>query len=86
MTEHNLANLAQLEAYADELAAAVKSLSMHCQQTSGHSLVSSETPGDVRRSILASIFNIQKLLAEPTDFLGQLASQVCFHSRTRKLN
>lgn len=79
--------VSQLEAYASELIRSVQSLASYCRNTKSHplsstprSLVPPEAPQNVhrtRRTVLASITNIQIILADPVDFLQHLASQVC---------
>ncbi len=81
--------LAQLEAYTNELAAAVKTLASYCRNfeapvdfPAGNTpkpLVQPEAPSDAhqaRRSIIANATKLQTLLDEPTDFLQQLAGHV----------
>lgn len=82
-------NLAQLETYTSELAAAVKSLAHCCRNVETSTdvgvgsppqpLVPPEASNEThreRRSIMANIAKIQTLLGEPADFLQQLAGQV----------
>lgn len=80
--------VAQLEAYTNELAAAVKTFASHCRskpghcagETTPHPLIIPETsPEEVhqaRRSILANITRIQTILLGSADLLRQLALQV----------
>ena len=80
---------AQLEAYTAELNAAVETLTSHCQnaeapaegdaENTPQALVPPEAPVEAhraRRPILANIAKLQTLLAEPADFLQELARQV----------
>ena len=85
-----MASLAQLEACTNDLVSAVKNLADYCRNgddsidfgitTAPQPLVPLEAPSEAlrtRRSIMASLAKIQILLAEPPDFLQQLAGQVC---------
>lgn len=80
----------QLEAYADELAAAVRILTDYCRNAevsvdlaagnAPQSLVPPDAPSEThkaRRSIMANVAKLRILLSEPADFLQQLAVQVC---------
>lgn len=73
----------QLETYSNDLTNAVKSLADHIRDTgfspSPHLLVPCDAScevHDARRNVLAVMAQMQKLLAEPTDFIQHLASQV----------
>ena len=82
---------ARLEAHTTELNAAMKTLTRHCRNIEATSdveveagnapqpLVPPEAPVEVhraRRPIMANIAKLQTLLAEPADFLQELARQV----------
>ena len=77
---------AQLEAHTAELNAAIETLARHCRnieaddaRNAPQSLIPPEAPAEVhraRRPILANIAKLQTLLAEPEDFLQELARQV----------
>lgn len=78
-----MTSLSQLEAYSDELAAAIKVLGEHCQDTSisttSHLAVPSDAPCEVhlaRRNVLAIASRLHAILAEPADLIQHLASQV----------
>ena len=84
-----MTSFAQLEAYVDEIAAAVKSLANHGRNVEAATdlsagstpqpLVPPEAPSEAhraRRSIMANVAKLPSLLGEPTDFLQQLAVQV----------
>lgn len=88
-----MSGLAQLEAYASDLSAAVKNLANYCRNVENpggftaenvlQPLVLPEAPTEVhqaRRSILANVAKLQLLLDEPADFLQQLAKQVFISS------
>jgi hypothetical protein len=71
----------QLQDYAQQLAASVKTLAHHCRDEASLSqlLTASDSPKDVteaRASILASVGGIQTLVRSPVDFLQHLANQV----------
>ena len=73
----------QLETYTNDLTNAVKTLAAHVRDTgfdsSPHLLVPCDASREVhgaRRSVLAVMARLQTLLAEPTDFILHLASQV----------
>lgn len=81
---------ALLEAHTAELNAAIETLHSHCRNIEGISnfevearkapqpLIPPEAPAEAhraRRSILANIAKLQTLLAEPADFLQELARQ-----------
>lgn len=89
---------ARLEAHTTELNAAMKTLTRHCRNIEATSdveveagnapqpLVPPEAPVEVhraRRPIMANIAKLQTLLAEPADFLQELARQIqlltCIH-------
>lgn len=81
-------SLSQLEKYANDLAAAVKTLTDHLRPagagSTSHLAVPSDVPGEVhraRRNVLANAARLQILLAEPADFIQHLASQVRHLSR-----
>ncbi|MCJ1251841.1 hypothetical protein MMC30_009079 [Trapelia coarctata] len=91
-----MSSLAQLEAYTSELAAAVEKVAKYCRNievpvdfAAGNTpqpLVPPEAPSEAhraRRSIVANVAKLQTLLAEPADFLQQLAGQnqllACLH-------
>ncbi|KAL4872640.1 histidine phosphatase superfamily [Aspergillus spectabilis] len=71
--------ISDLETYASDLTAAVKTLVAHCPSltpTSPQPLISSEVPNEAhraRQSILATISRLQALLATPPDLLHHLA-------------
>jgi hypothetical protein len=79
-------NWAQLEAYSNELIAAVNALVRHRANASGdcptgmpQPLISADAPNQAhhaRRSIKANIAKLQVLIDEPVDFLQQLVAQV----------
>lgn len=79
-------NWAQLEAYGNELTAAVNALVRLRANASGDSpaslpqpLISADAPNQAhhaRRSIKANIAKLQVLIDEPIDFLQQLVAQV----------
>ena len=84
-----MTNFAQLEAHIDEIATAVKSLVEYGRNieaptdfltgSTSPSLVPPEAFSEAhraRRSIMANVAKLPTLLAEPTDFLQQLAVQV----------
>ncbi|KKA18013.1 Uncharacterized protein T310_8038 [Rasamsonia emersonii CBS 393.64] len=82
-----MTNLAQLEAYTRELSTAIKRLATHCQNAKvavdsmrggPPQLIPPGAPEEAHRareSALASITKLQIMLAGPTDFLQQMASQ-----------
>lgn len=74
-------SLTQLESLARELAAAVKGLGNYCRNADvDPCLVPPEAPSEAhgaRRTILANVSKVQKLLDGPVDFLQRLATQVC---------
>lgn len=81
-------SLSQLETYANDLAAAVKSLTGHVQNAGAvstpHLAIPSDAPSEVhraRRNVLANAARLQILLAEPADLIQHLASQVRHLSR-----
>ena len=83
---------AQLEAYTTELNAAIEIFSSHCRNIEGTSdfgvevgyappptLIPPTAPVEAhwaRRAIMANTAKLQTLLAEPADFLQELARQV----------
>lgn len=84
-----MTNMAQLQAQTRKLSTAIQSLVTHCQNaaipmdsTSGRpppQLIPLEAPGEAHRArefALLSIAKLQIMLAGPTDFLQQMASQV----------
>ena len=78
-----MTSLTQLETYTNDLINAVKPLTDHIRDTgfdsSPHLSVPFDTSWEVhraRRNILAVVARLQTLLAEPTDFIQHLASQV----------
>jgi hypothetical protein len=84
-----MASLTQLEAYTRELSAAVKSLVLHGRNGdsladwTGRAGADAPPPDEAqraRRAVLANVAKLQTLLAEPADFLQQLAKQVRTHS------
>lgn len=81
-------SLSQLETYANDLAAAVKSLTGHVQNpgagSTPHLAIPSDAPSEIhraRRNVLANAARLQILLAEPADLIQHLASQVRHLSR-----
>lgn len=88
-----MTNLAQLEAYTRELSTAIKRLATHCQNAKvavdsmrggPPQLIPPGAPEEAHRareSALASITKLQIMLAGPTDFLQQMASQVYIRFR-----
>lgn len=91
--------LGRLKTYANDIATAAKILADHLQDcgvgsSSSSSVFSTpqlavprDAPYEVHRArcnLLNSINWLQTLLAEPADFIQQLASQVCFISRVLK--
>jgi hypothetical protein len=76
-------NLGQLQSYLNELSSAAKIITDHCLDTNvslaPHISIPNNVPSEVhraRRSLLAVTTRLQTLLAEPADFIQQLASQV----------
>ena len=82
---------AQLEAHTAELNAAIETLTAHCRSMEVNSgfeveagnatqpLIPPEAPAEAhraRRPIMANIAKLKTLLAEPADFLQELARQV----------
>lgn len=77
-------SLSQLETYANDLAAAVKTLTDHLRPAGADSTSHLAVPNDAhraRRNVLARLQMLQILLAEPADFIQHLASQVRHLSR-----
>ncbi|KAL9608104.1 MAG: hypothetical protein Q9167_007042 [Letrouitia subvulpina] len=78
-----MTSLSQLETYTNDLSTAAKTLANHGRDAGvglgPHLSVPTDAPWEVhraRRNVLANIARLQILLAEPTDFLQHLASQV----------
>ena len=76
--------LIQLVTWSNELAIAVKTLGDHCPGHSTtlrpHLTIINTAPSEAdrtRRNILSIATRLQKLLAEPAEFIQHLASQVC---------
>lgn len=76
-------NLGQLQSYVNELTSAAKIVTDHCPEANiiskNHITIPSNAPSEVhraRRNLLAVASKLQTLLAEPADFIQQLASQV----------
>lgn len=69
---------------ANELNLATQSLLNTCQRDAAANpstaLLNIDTPSEVNRArnkVLSSVLQLQSMLAEPTDFIQHLASQVC---------
>jgi hypothetical protein len=76
-------NLGQLQSYVNELSSAAKVITDHCPDANlnlaSHISIPNNAPSEVhraRRNLLAVTTRLQALLAEPADFIQQLASQV----------
>lgn len=76
-------NLGQLQSYVNELSSAAKIITDHCPDANltlaSHISIPNNAPSEVhraRRNLLAVTARLQALLAEPADFIQQLASQV----------
>lgn len=73
-------SLTRLESLAQELTAAVENLTNYCRRADvDPCCVPAEAPKEehvARRSILASVTQVQILLDGPVDFLQRLATQV----------
>lgn len=74
----------QLETWTSDLAVAAKTLDDHYRgdgtASPSHSAITNVSPFEAdraRRNILAITTRLQTLLAEPAEFIQQLASQVC---------
>ena len=82
---------AELEAHTTELNAAIETLTTHCRsievnlsfeaeaRNAPQPLIPPEAPAEAhraRRPVMANIAKLQTLLAEPADFLQELARQV----------
>ncbi|KAI1504044.1 O-methyltransferase family protein [Biscogniauxia marginata] len=77
-----MASLSQLETYTTELATAARALADQCRDAGLGSTpdlaLSRDAPLEVhraRRNVLTAVAKVQTLLAEPVDFIQQLASQ-----------
>ncbi|KAF3390861.1 O-methyltransferase bik3 [Talaromyces pinophilus] len=75
-------NLGQLQSYVNELSSAAKVITDHCPDANlnlaSHISIPNNAPSEVhraRRILLAVSTRLQALLAEPADFIQQLASQ-----------
>ncbi|RAO67410.1 uncharacterized protein BHQ10_003422 [Talaromyces amestolkiae] len=75
-------NLGQLQSYVNELSSAAKTITDHCPDANltltSHISIPNNAPSEVhraRRNLLAVTTRLQALLAEPADFIQQLASQ-----------
>ena len=79
-------DLSQLEVCTNDLVIATNVLATNCRETGNGAntrlVLPLETSDEVqraRRRVLGLVSRLQKLLAEPVDFIQHLASQVCGH-------